>query len=159
MRAFIVRPFGTKKGIDFDRVERELIDPALTKFDVTGRTTVDIMEAGNIRTDRFQQLLVADLVIADISTNNANAFYELGIRHALRDRHTYLLRSRSLPPRPADGKPDKSKGESPGPEKEPDEVPFDLRTGRYLTYDPDNPAKALPALVDGLRQMLAGKRG
>src|SRR3954464_3329391 len=29
MRAFIVRPFQTKRGIDFDRVEAELIAPAL----------------------------------------------------------------------------------------------------------------------------------
>jgi hypothetical protein len=156
MRAFIIRPFGTKKGIDFDRVERELIDPALTKFDVTGRTTGEIMEAGNIRTDMFQQLLVADLVIADISTNNANALYELGIRHALRDCHTYLLRSQGPRQRPAGGKPAKGKGKE--AEKEHDEVPFDLRTDRYLTYDPECPAKAVAALVDGLRQTLAGRR-
>ena len=28
-RAFIVRPFGAQEGIDFDRVERDLIAPAL----------------------------------------------------------------------------------------------------------------------------------
>ena len=31
MRAFIIRPFGTKGGIDFDRVETLLIGPALTR--------------------------------------------------------------------------------------------------------------------------------
>jgi tetratricopeptide (TPR) repeat protein len=34
----------------------------------------------------FQELLLADMVLADLSIDNANAFYELGIRHALRKR-------------------------------------------------------------------------
>ena len=135
MRAFIIRPFGTKEGINFDRVEAELIDPALTALDVTGRTTGEILQAGNIRTDMFQQLLVADLVIADISINNANAFYELGIRHALRDGHTFLLRAKTREP-----------------------VPFDLLTDRYLAYDPDNPNLVLAPLVQALRSTVAGQR-
>ena len=134
MRAFIIRPFGTKEGIDFDRVERELIDPALDALQVTGRTTGEILRAGNIRTDMFQQLLVADLVVADISINNANAFYELGIRHALRDCHTFLLRCRDQ------------------------NVPFDLLTDRYLAYDPENPGEILPKLIQGLRSTVAGRQ-
>ena len=44
MRAFIVRPFKTKNDkqgqpIDFDAVERDLIDPALTALGIDGRTT------------------------------------------------------------------------------------------------------------------------
>ena len=35
--------------------------------------------------DMFQLLLTADLVVADISIHNANVFYELGMRHALRE--------------------------------------------------------------------------
>ena len=30
MHAFIVRPFGTKNGVDFERVDRELIRPLWT---------------------------------------------------------------------------------------------------------------------------------
>ena len=37
MHAFIVRPFGIKNGIDFDRVEKELIRPALEASEVFGR--------------------------------------------------------------------------------------------------------------------------
>ena len=47
------------------------------------------MQAGNIRAE-FQQLLVADIVIADIS----NVFYELGIQHALQSKRTFLIRAR-----------------------------------------------------------------
>lgn len=127
MRSFIIRPFGIKSGIDFDRVESELIGPALAQTGFAGGTTAELIAQGNIRTDMFEQLLIADLVIADISIHNANAFYELGIRHAFRDKRTFLIRSRA------------------------DEVPFDLKTDRYLAYDAENPADSLEELVAGLK--------
>jgi hypothetical protein len=126
MHAFIIRPFGQKRGVDFDAVERDLIAPALSRLGITGRTTADITRAGSIRADMFHLLLTADLVVADISIHNANVFYELGVRHALRDKRTFMIRA------------------------ELDEVPFDLRTDRYLAYDPAQPVRALDALIDGL---------
>ena len=131
MRAFIIRPFGTKKGIDFDAVEKLLIDPALQILGVAGRTTLDILRQGNIRLDMFQRLLTADLVVADISIANANVFYELGIRHALRDKRTFLIRCESA-------------------EVAPDEVPFDLKTDRYLSYPIDRPDARLNDFVKAL---------
>jgi hypothetical protein len=74
----------------------------------------------------FHLLLTADLVVADISIHNANVFYELGVRHALRDRRTFLLRAAI------------------------DEVPFDLKTDRYLSYDPRSPGACLDQLVRAL---------
>ena len=127
MRAFIVRPFGLKNDIDFDAVEANLIGPALDKLGVTGRTTGEIVGQGNIRTDMFQLLLTADLVVADLSIHNANVFYELGIRHALRDRHTFLLRCNV------------------------DKYPFDLQTDRYFTYKKEAPADSVDALAAALR--------
>src|SRR5579864_8578498 len=111
MRAFIIRPFGTKQGIDFDQVARTLIGPALTALGLSGRDTIEILEQGNIRVDMFRRLLTADLVVADLSIHNANVFYELGIRHALRDHGTFVLRC------------------------DVDKFPFDLQTDRYFTYD------------------------
>jgi hypothetical protein len=132
MRAFIIRPFGEKpdrKGnlINFDKVEQDLIDPVLRKLGFDGRTTQDIAKAGNIREDMFRLLVTADLVIADISIHNANVFYELGIRHALRDRHTFLLRCRA------------------------DDPVFDLQGERYLVYERDNPGAAVAALLEAAR--------
>jgi hypothetical protein len=144
MHAFIVRPFGTRGGIDFDAVEAQLIQPALAHCDIQGGTTGTILEAGNIREDMFQRLLVADVVVADVSIHNANVFYELGIRHALQPKRTYLLRAKQ----------DKPRSER-GPE---DEVPFDLRTDRYLEYDPSNPAAALPLFKQALGQTLISER-
>jgi hypothetical protein len=133
--AFIIRPFGTKKGIDFDRVESELIGPALSGHKITGRTTGDSLRQGNIRAEMFQRLLTADVVIVDITIMNANVFYELGIRHALRNKRTFMIRGSST-------------------ELPADEVPFDLKTDRYLSYDVMNPAEALSRLTEGLRQTL-----
>jgi tetratricopeptide (TPR) repeat protein len=133
--AFVIRPFGTKNGIDFERVESELIGPALTGHNLTGRTTGDSLKQGSIRTEMFHRLLTADVVIVDISIDNANVYYELGIRHALRNKRTFMIRGASAE----------------GPASE---VPFDLRTDRYLPYDAANPASALEKLKEGLRQTI-----
>src|SRR5438128_1357166 len=130
MHAFIVRPFGIKKDIDFEKIDRELISPALARLEITGRTTAEITRQGNIRADMFQLLVTADLVIADISIHNANVFYELGLRHAFRDKSTFLLRARI------------------------DEVPFDLKTDRYLEYDQKDPGLTLETLVTALKATL-----
>ena len=39
----------------------------------------------------YQQILTADVVVADVSTANCNAFYELGVRHALRPSTTIII--------------------------------------------------------------------
>ena len=134
MRAFVIRQFGKKAGIDFDRVHGELIAPALQQAGVDGGVTGGMLEAGNVRDDMFRELVLADIVVADVSLHNANVFYELGIRHAVRNRSTVLIRARI------------------------DEVPFDLRTDRYVSYDPNFPAASLPQLVQVLRETLASER-
>jgi len=96
------------------------------------------MKAGNIREDMFQLLLTADLVIADVSIDNANVFYELGIRQALRDKRTVLLRC------------------NPGKAKKAYDVPFDIKTDRYLAYDRDKPDASLDDLVKTLNETVNG---
>lgn len=129
-RACILRPFGTKSGIDFDKIEQQLIGPALEQLGVQGRLTLDIVESGNIRSDMFRQLLTASLVIVDVSIPAANVYYELGIRHALRDRGTFMLRSTT------------------------DAFPFDLQSDRHFVYDKDVPARRLEELVKALKLKL-----
>ena len=41
-------------------------------------------------------LLSADLVIADISTYNPNAIYELGVRHGVKPYHTIILKEKEF---------------------------------------------------------------
>ena len=141
---FIIRPFGTKSGIDFDRVEKELIRPAMGKASLTGGTTGEFIQQGNIRTDMFEQLLIADLVIADISIHNANVFYELGIRHAFRDKRTFLIKSKEDKTKEIDTKEQ--------------EAPFDLKTDRYLSYDGGDPASSVEALANALNATLDSQR-
>lgn len=134
MRAFIIRPFGKKKDgkgneIDFDQVASELIGPALAAVGAEGRETLDIVKSGNIRVDMFRRLLTADLVVADLSIHNANVFYELGIRHALREHGTMMLRCDA------------------------DAFPFDLQTDRYFVYDRNDPKASLGALIAALRSV------
>src|SRR6185369_2081502 len=136
--AFFVRPFGTKEGIDFDEVERALIRPALLRLRdehdiaIEGGTTGEFIRQGNIREDMFRLLVTADLVVADVSIYNPNAFYELGIRHALRHQHTFLLRAKAT----------ESK------------YPFDLQTDRYFSYDYTNLAGDVESLAAALRSTL-----
>lgn len=145
-KVFIVRPFGTKTTwkletgaekpvsatIDFDLVERELIRPAITTLGLEGGTTGEIFEAGDIREDMFTELLLADIVIADISIYNANVFYELGIRHALRDKVTILIKCRGF-----------------------DETPFDIIGYKYVGYKKEQPADALAELKKTITDTVA----
>lgn len=89
--AFVVMPFGKKKGgdgspYDFNVIYQTLIKPALELAGFESFRADEATASGDILTDMFQELLLADLVIADLSIDNANAFYELGIRHAFRKR-------------------------------------------------------------------------
>jgi hypothetical protein len=140
-RAFVIRPFGKKtdssgQEIDFDHVHEVLIGPALAACKLGGGTTGEIVESGNIREDMFSLILEADLVLCDFTVHNANVFYELGIRHALRKRRTILLR----------GEPTE------------DNVAFDLLTDRYQTYKVADPASALPALIEMIQGTLRSDR-
>src|SRR5580698_2696866 len=95
--------------------------------------------------DMFQELLVADVVIADITMNNPNAFYELGIRHALQEKRTFLLRARAARPLTIE-------------EAKEADVPFDLKTDRYFEYDPADPAASLDNLAEAVRVTAASDR-
>jgi len=89
--AFVVMPFGKKKGgdgspYDFNAIYQMLIKPALVDAGFEPFRADEETSSGDILTDMFQELLLADLVLCDLSIDNANAFYELGIRHAFRKR-------------------------------------------------------------------------
>lgn len=139
-QAFVIRPFGQTKGssgktLDFEIVSKQLIEPALVAADLGGGTTGELVEAGNIREDMFALILEADLVVCDITIPNANVFYELGIRHALRRRRTILIK----------GQPS-------------DSTPFDLLTDRYLPYQLANPGASKEQLVATIQATMRSER-
>jgi len=96
--AFVVMPFGLKQApdgklIDFDAVYAQLIRPSLIEAGFKPFRADDESVSGDILTDMFQELLLADLVVADMSIDNANVFYELGVRHAFRKRGVIHIQS------------------------------------------------------------------
>jgi tetratricopeptide (TPR) repeat protein len=144
--AFVVMPFGVKERIvsgatekiDFDRVYGDLIRPALEHAGFVVVRADDDNIAGNIRRDMFQRLLLADLVVADLSIDNPNVWYELGVRHALRSRGVVLIHSRVGP------------------------HPFDVYTDRKLRYhlrdgapDPDKLGEDTKALAEMAKNTLS----
>jgi len=84
-------PFGKKKGgdgslYDFNAIYKFLIKPALEDAGFEPFRADEETSSGDILTDMFQELLLADLCLCDLSIDNANVYYELGIRHAFRKR-------------------------------------------------------------------------
>lgn len=89
--AFVIMPFGKKKGgdgfiFDFNAIYTQLIKPTLEMAGFEPFRADEETASGDILTDMFQELLLADLCLVDMSIDNANVFYELGIRHAFRKR-------------------------------------------------------------------------
>ena len=68
-----------------------MIKPVIEAKGIRCLRADEIRHSGSINLQMFQQLLSADIVVADISTANVNAFYELGLRHALKPKTTIII--------------------------------------------------------------------
>jgi hypothetical protein len=94
---FVAMPFGTKRdpsgriAIDFDHVYERAIKPAAIRAHVDVIRADEERGGGIIHKPMYERLLLAEIVIADLTFANANVFYELGIRHAARPRSTILI--------------------------------------------------------------------
>lgn len=93
LHVFVAMPYGRKQDIDFDAVYAEYLKPALERAGFEVFRADEERRAGDIRTDMFQELLLADLVVVDLTLDNPNVWYELGVRHALRARGVLLVQS------------------------------------------------------------------
>jgi hypothetical protein len=90
-------PFGEKKDldgkdIDFDDIYRFFFKKAIEDLGIECVRCDEIEEAGSIHEKMFEHIYHADIVVVDITTSNANVYYELGIRHALAKGVTVLIR-------------------------------------------------------------------
>ncbi len=93
---FVLMPFGRKPDVsgrivDFDRVYRELIAPAIEQAGLEPLRADEEMTGGIIHKPMFERLILCEYAVADLTTANANVFYELGLRHAVRSWSTVLL--------------------------------------------------------------------
>jgi len=94
---FVIMPYGTKKDvdgkeIDFEEIYECIIEEAVKKLDGYECVRCDnIDEPGWIHKRMIQHIFEDHVAIVDTSTLNANVFYELGVRHALRKSVTILI--------------------------------------------------------------------
>ena len=93
---FVLMPFGKKPDamgnlIDFDAVYHQLIGPAIAQAGLEPLRADEEMTGGIIHKPMYERLILCEYAVADLTTANANVFYELGLRHAVRPWSTVLL--------------------------------------------------------------------
>ena len=93
---FVLMPFGVKSDptgttINFDRVYADLIEPAIRAADLDPIRADNEMVGGIIHKPMFERLVLCEYAVADLTMANANVYYELGVRHAVRPWSTVLL--------------------------------------------------------------------
>ena len=94
---FVVMGFGektdykTSRVLDLNKTYKHIIKKAVEAAGLVCVRADEIPHSGTIDAPMYEQLLDADLVIADLSTSNLNAAYELGIRHALKPSTTIII--------------------------------------------------------------------
>lgn len=98
------------KTFDLDITYNNIIKPAAIKAGYDCVRGDEILESGIIDKSMYALLIHADLVIADITTFNPNAIYELGIRHAAKPFSTIIMKEK-------DGN-----------------IPFDINHNKTFTY-------------------------
>ena len=85
-KCFLVAPIGKNDSDErkrTDRLEKYILQPILEPMNIEIIRADKIREFGMITNQIIDNLVRADLVIADLTGANANVFYELGIRHVL----------------------------------------------------------------------------
>ena len=131
---YVSMAFGVKheaasgRTVDYERVYRELIKPAVEQAGLAFQRADDFV-GSLIHKDIAKAVITADVMLADVSSGNANVMYELGIRHALRRGATVLLTSTALP--------------------------FNIAHAYALRYDVAPDGGPEPAGLNGIRSQLA----
>ncbi|HNG78735.1 MAG TPA: hypothetical protein PLW24_04650 [Burkholderiaceae bacterium] len=95
-RCFVIQGYGQKTDYSTGRVlnldaSYAVIKDAVESAGLACIRCDEIAHSGVIDVPMYQQLLEADLVIADLSTYNVNAAFELGVRYALRPHSTIIV--------------------------------------------------------------------
>jgi hypothetical protein len=107
-KIFVIMPFSEP----FDTLYRQVINPVATGLGFEVVRVDEVVGPGVIIEDIQRQIESSHAVVAEISTQNPNVFYELGYAHALRKPAILLVRR------------------SEGPA-----MPFDIRSYRAIFYD------------------------
>jgi tetratricopeptide (TPR) repeat protein len=87
---FVLTPFGSKAdpsggpSINFDTICRQAIQPAIEAVGMKPVRPRENCSAGAIHKPTFEQLLLCDFAVVDLTTGNLEVFYQLGARQAAR---------------------------------------------------------------------------
>jgi hypothetical protein len=127
---FVVQPFAPPYGPYYESVFKPAIEQAgLTPV----RADAEIFGTGKVIDQIWRGINQAKVLVAELTTKNANVFYELGLAHALR-KPVILISSNQ------------------------EDVPFDLRHIRVILYDQADPfwgQKLIDKVADNIRSALA----
>jgi hypothetical protein len=107
-KIFVIMPFAEP----FDTLYRQVIHPVASELGFQVVRVDEVVGPGIIIEDIQRQIESSHAVVAEISTQNPNVFYELGYAHALHKPAILLVRR------------------SDGPS-----MPFDIRSYRAIFYD------------------------
>jgi tetratricopeptide (TPR) repeat protein len=134
---FVLMPFGKKPAgdgrlVDFDSIYEHLIKPAVVAAGLEPLRADEEMTGGVIHKPMFERLILCEYAVADLTTANANVFYELGLRHAVRQASTVLLFAQGI-----------------------GQLPFDVAPLRAMPYQLGSDGK--PAMNDTDREILTAK--
>jgi response regulator RpfG family c-di-GMP phosphodiesterase len=105
-KCFVVMPFSTTATCteqEWAEIFGKLIKPAVERSGHGYLCERSAAHMGNIIEDVLDSLNRADIVIADMTDRNPNVFYELGVRHAL--RNSTILIAQNLADIPFDLRP------------------------------------------------------
>jgi uncharacterized protein YutE (UPF0331/DUF86 family) len=126
---FVLMPFSEK----FDAVYRTLIAPVVTELGLTVVRADELSAPGSIIEQIRVAIQQARLCVVDLTGNNANVMYELGLAQAV-GKPTVLL-SQDI-----------------------SRLPFDVRSQRIITYDGLNPESSQSHLRAALKTVLSSDR-
>lgn len=87
-KCFVIMPFSSTKSCTEEQwleIFENMIKPAVEDSGFNYECFRANLAIGNIISDILDNLNKADVVIADMTDKNPNVFYELGVRHALRN--------------------------------------------------------------------------
>ncbi len=107
---FVLMPFGSK----FDNHYKTVFTPSIKEAGFEPLRADDLFGSGMVIEQIWEQIRKAKVLLAELTGKNANVFYELGLAHAI--RQPVVIVTDNI-----------------------EDVPFDLRHLRVITYDVDNP--------------------
>ena len=107
---FVVMPFASL----FEREYTRVIKPAVESLGLECVRGDEIYSEQSIVQDIWKSLRTCRVIVAELSGRNPNVMYEVGLAHALGKPIILLTRNQ-------------------------EDVPFDLKSLRYVYYDTDNP--------------------